>query len=98
MELGNVFHVYNGFECKRFVIEARSATITPEQSFQRICVKLGYAGEEGDLTIFYYAGRTIWDPRLDVSRFQYVPPPSPAFLNSLMFVFNLYFVLFRHKY
>lgn len=79
MEMGHTFQVYYGYECSRFALEARSATYTPEQSLQRICIQIGYAGRKGDLTIFYYAGHSIWDPRFGVLRFQCVPPPPPSF-------------------
>ncbi len=68
-EIGKIFEDY-GFSCRKFVIPARFTTITPESYFRNLMVELGDAGEKGDLTIFYYAGHSFWDPDRRLLKFR----------------------------
>lgn len=68
-EIERTFEDY-GFACTKFIIPARSNTISPDRFLQKLVYKLGDAGEKDDLTIFYYAGHSVWDQERRVLKFQ----------------------------
>ena len=68
-EIQKVFKAY-AYACRAYIIQAQSTTINPERSLNNILHDFGSAGEKGDLSIFYYAGHSIWDKRLRVLQFQ----------------------------
>lgn len=81
-EIQKVFQDY-GYACRKYILQAQSATISLERSLQKILHEFGFAGEKGDLSIFYYAGRSIWDQRLRVLQFQYAILICVIFQSSL---------------
>ena len=68
-ETARTFGEY-GFDCRKFIIPARSTTTTPVRFLQKVLCDLGDEGEKDDLTIFYYAGRSVWDQASRVLQFQ----------------------------
>lgn len=68
-EIRKTFEDY-GFACRTFIIPAKSTTTTPEFFLRKILYQLGDAGETGDLTIFYYAGHSVWDQAAQILQFQ----------------------------
>lgn len=68
-EVERLFKDY-GFACRKLIIPARSKTPTPEHFLRKFLVELGDAGEKDDLTIFYYAGHSVWDQALEVLQLQ----------------------------
>ena len=70
-EIEKLFQDY-GYVCKKFIIPAQSTTVSPLRFLQKALYDLGLVGEKNDLTIFYYAGHSVWDQNLRVLQFQYV--------------------------
>jgi hypothetical protein len=68
-EIGRVFEDY-GYACRKYIIPARSETISPYSYFRKLMIEVADAGEKADLTIFYYAGHSIWDPVRSLLQFQ----------------------------
>jgi hypothetical protein len=67
-EIEKTFEDYE-FACRKFIIPIRSSTSILDQFLRKLLYELRDAGEKDDLTIFYYAGHSVWDQALRVLQF-----------------------------
>ena len=68
-EVERLFEDY-GFACRKYIIPARPKSRTPDHYLRNFFHELGDAGEKDDLTIFYYAGHSVWDQAREVLQLQ----------------------------
>jgi hypothetical protein len=68
-EIRKIFEDY-GYACRKYIIPARSTTVSPYSYFRKLMIEVADAGEKNDLTIFYYAGHSIWDEASRLLQFQ----------------------------